>query len=90
MSRFGNVNGSGYWLEDYGYDMNPFAGAGIFCAKERGRLMKKSFVFLALLIVLFLDRSLCAQTKRIAVAYSAISATQTGFYLAKDAKIIGE
>jgi len=28
-----------------------------------------------------------AQTKRIAVAYSAISATQSGFYLAKDAKI---
>jgi NitT/TauT family transport system substrate-binding protein len=27
------------------------------------------------------------QTKRIAAAYSAISATQTGFYLAKDAKI---
>ena len=27
------------------------------------------------------------QTKRIAVAYSAISATQTGFYLAKDAKL---
>ena len=28
-----------------------------------------------------------AQTKRIAVAYSAISASQSGFYLAKDAKI---
>lgn len=28
-----------------------------------------------------------AQTKRIAVGYSAISATQSGFYLAKDAKI---
>ncbi|TMA11054.1 MAG: hypothetical protein E6J89_08910, partial [Deltaproteobacteria bacterium] len=28
-----------------------------------------------------------AQTKRIAADYSAISATQTGFYLAKDAKI---
>src|SRR5262245_40364098 len=28
-----------------------------------------------------------AQTKRIAAGYSAISATQVGFYIAKDAKI---
>ncbi len=38
-----------------------------------------------LLIVLHVP--LHAQTKRIVAGYSAISATQTGFYLAKDAKI---
>jgi len=38
-----------------------------------------------LLVVLHVP--LHAQTKRIAAGYSAISATQTGFYLAKDAKI---
>jgi NitT/TauT family transport system substrate-binding protein len=40
-----------------------------------------------LLLILSIPGALHAQTKRIAVAYSAISATQSGFYLAKDAKI---
>jgi len=48
--------------------------------------MKKLATLLALLVLFFLQ-PLYAQTKRIAVAYSAISATQTGFYLAKDAGI---
>jgi NitT/TauT family transport system substrate-binding protein len=42
---------------------------------------------LSALLVLSFIQPLYAQTKRIAVAYSAISATQTGFYLAKDAGI---
>ena len=42
---------------------------------------------LSALVVMSLIQPLYAQTKRIAVAYSAISATQTGFYLAKDAGI---
>jgi len=48
--------------------------------------MKRSLalVFLGLLISY---GSALAQTKRLAAGYSAISATQTGFYLAKDAKI---
>ena len=47
--------------------------------------MKKLATLLALVLLLFAPY-LHAQTKRIAVAYSAISATQSGFYLAKDAK----
>jgi NitT/TauT family transport system substrate-binding protein len=39
------------------------------------------------LLTLFIHGVAHAQTKRIAAGYSAISATQTGFYLAKDAKI---
>jgi NitT/TauT family transport system substrate-binding protein len=48
--------------------------------------MKKLATLSALLVLSFIQ-PLYAQTKRIAVAYSAISATQTGFYLAKDAGI---
>jgi NitT/TauT family transport system substrate-binding protein len=48
--------------------------------------MKKLATLSALLVLSFVQ-PLYAQTKRIAVAYSAISATQTGFYLAKDAGI---
>ncbi|HLN86380.1 MAG TPA: ABC transporter substrate-binding protein [Candidatus Limnocylindrales bacterium] len=49
--------------------------------------MKKQ-ILLSILFVLFgFATATHGQTKRIAVAYSAISATQAGFYLAKDAKI---
>lgn len=48
--------------------------------------MKRLATLLALLVLSFMQ-PLYGQTKRIAVAYSAISATQTGFYLAKDAGI---
>ncbi|MGH7770018.1 MAG: ABC transporter substrate-binding protein [Candidatus Binatia bacterium] len=48
--------------------------------------MKRLATLSALLVLSFIQ-PLYAQTKRIAVAYSAISATQTGFYLAKDAGI---
>ena len=46
--------------------------------------MKRSAALAALFLLLAIP-SLDAQTKRIPVAYSAISATQTGFYLAKEA-----
>ena len=48
--------------------------------------MKRTLIFAVFMLVVF-HSTLYAQTKRIAVAYSAISATQSGFYLAKDAKI---
>ena len=48
--------------------------------------MKRLAALSALLVLSFLQ-PLYAQTKRIAVAYSAISATQSGFYLAKDAGV---
>jgi len=48
--------------------------------------MKKMAILAALIAILFHSSS-HAQTKRIAAGYSAISATQTGFYVAKDAKI---
>jgi NitT/TauT family transport system substrate-binding protein len=48
--------------------------------------MKRTIMILTALLVVF-HSTLYAQTKRIAAGYSAISATQTGFYLAKDAKI---
>jgi ABC-type nitrate/sulfonate/bicarbonate transport system substrate-binding protein len=48
--------------------------------------MKRTLIFAVFMLVVF-HSALYAQTKRIAVAYSAISATQSGFYLAKDAKI---
>jgi ABC-type nitrate/sulfonate/bicarbonate transport system substrate-binding protein len=48
--------------------------------------MKKHVLPAVLFILLGLAPAL-AQTKRIAVAYSAISATQSAFYLAKDTKI---
>jgi ABC-type nitrate/sulfonate/bicarbonate transport system substrate-binding protein len=44
----------------------------------------RTFVLFVLLVLASIAH---AQTKRIAVAYSAISATQSAFYLAKDAKI---
>lgn len=48
----------------------------------------KNYFFLSLLsILLGFTPSAIGQSKRIAVAYSAISATQAGFYLAKDANI---
>ena len=49
--------------------------------------MKKLTALSALFLLLSAQGPLRAQTKRIAVAYSAISATQTGFYLAKDVGI---
>jgi NitT/TauT family transport system substrate-binding protein len=48
--------------------------------------MKRALA-LTILALLINHASAHAQTKRIAAGYSAISATQTGFYLAKDAKI---
>jgi ABC-type nitrate/sulfonate/bicarbonate transport system substrate-binding protein len=48
--------------------------------------MKRTLILAVFMLVVF-HSSLHAQTKRIAVAYSAISATQSGFYIAKDAKI---
>jgi NitT/TauT family transport system substrate-binding protein len=47
----------------------------------------KRLATLSTMLVLFFLQPLYAQTRRIAVGYSAISATQTGFYLAKDAGI---
>jgi NitT/TauT family transport system substrate-binding protein len=49
--------------------------------------MNKYVTVAALLLALLIHVPLDAQTKRIAVAYSAISATQAAFYLAKDANI---
>jgi NitT/TauT family transport system substrate-binding protein len=49
--------------------------------------MKNRVLTFALLVLFGLTPSADAQTKRIAVAYSAIAATQSAFYLAKDAKI---
>lgn len=45
--------------------------------------MTRAFLFAALLMT-FIHGNVNAQTKRIAAAYSAISATQTGFYVAED------
>jgi ABC-type nitrate/sulfonate/bicarbonate transport system substrate-binding protein len=47
----------------------------------------KPTLALVILVLLFGPTPAQAQLKRIAVAYSAISATQAGFYLAKDAKM---
>lgn len=47
--------------------------------------MKKMFSIVALLLLLFSSVQLHAQTKRIPVAYSAVSASQSAFYLAKEA-----
>jgi NitT/TauT family transport system substrate-binding protein len=49
--------------------------------------MNKELIVFVVLLASLIHGPLHAQTKRIAVAYSAISATQSGFYLAKDAKI---
>jgi NitT/TauT family transport system substrate-binding protein len=49
--------------------------------------MIKHITAAVLLLALLIHFPLDAQTKRIAVAYSAISATQAAFYLAKDASI---
>ena len=49
--------------------------------------MNKGLIVFVLVLASLIHGSLHAQIKRIAVAYSAISATQSGFYLAKDAKI---
>jgi NitT/TauT family transport system substrate-binding protein len=55
--------------------------------EERESVMKHRFFLSALFLLLSIPSQLHAQTKRIPAAYSAISATQTGFYLAKDAKL---
>jgi NitT/TauT family transport system substrate-binding protein len=47
--------------------------------------MKKMFSMVALLLLLFSSVQLDAQTKRIPVAYSAVSASQSAFYLTKEA-----
>jgi NitT/TauT family transport system substrate-binding protein len=44
----------------------------------------KKLLFLLILFLIVLQTGVYAQTKRIAVAYSAISATQTAFYVAKE------
>ena len=49
--------------------------------------MKHFKILFAFLVMLIVTAPVEAQTKRIAVAYSAISATQSAFYLAKDAKL---
>jgi NitT/TauT family transport system substrate-binding protein len=49
--------------------------------------MNKQLIVFVLLLASLIHGPLHAQTKRVAVAYSAISATQSGFYLAKDAKV---
>ena len=49
--------------------------------------MKRTLTIVAAFLLTVLHTPVCAQTKRIAAGYSAISATQTGFYIAKDAKI---
>ena len=48
--------------------------------------MKRLLVF-AILALLFYARDGNAQLKHIVAGYSAVSATQTGFYIAKDAKL---
>lgn len=48
--------------------------------------MKRSFALIVVVLLISFG-SAPAQTKRIAAGYSAISATQAGFYLAKDAKL---
>jgi NitT/TauT family transport system substrate-binding protein len=48
--------------------------------------MKRLVIIAVFTVALFIGVA-GAQTKRIAVGYSAISATQSGFYLAKDAKV---
>ncbi|HXF74488.1 MAG TPA: ABC transporter substrate-binding protein [Methylomirabilota bacterium] len=48
--------------------------------------MKRVFFF-ALLALIAIPALSLAQTKRLAAGYSAISATQVGFYIAKDAKL---
>lgn len=47
--------------------------------------MKKSLIFSLVALLLLAASPLRAQTKRIPVAYSAVSATQSGFYLTKEA-----
>jgi NitT/TauT family transport system substrate-binding protein len=49
--------------------------------------MKHFKILFAFLLMLIVTAPVRAQTKRIAAGYSAISATQTGFYVAKDAKV---
>ena len=46
--------------------------------------MRKMWILSSLLFLIWPSTPLRAQTKRIAVAYSAISATQTAFYMAKE------
>jgi NitT/TauT family transport system substrate-binding protein len=46
--------------------------------------MRKTWIPSSLLLVILLSTPLHAQTKRIAVAYSAVSASQTAFYMAKE------
>jgi NitT/TauT family transport system substrate-binding protein len=46
--------------------------------------MDKMWILSSLSFLIFLSPPVHAQTKRIAVAYSAISATQTSFYMAKE------
>jgi len=58
----------------------------LFETAQGGTAMKRLLVF-AILALLFHARDGNAQLKRIAAGYSAVSATQTGFYIAKDAKL---
>src|SRR5919108_2008980 len=55
--------------------------------RKVGVAMKRTLTIVAAFLLTVLHTPVCAQTKRIAAGYSAISATQTGFYIAKDAKI---
>ena len=45
----------------------------------------KRILFLAVMALIFSNITAHAQTKRIPVAYSAVSATQSAFYLTKEA-----
>src|SRR3954469_8124405 len=47
--------------------------------------MRKRFVIARFVLLVFIASPLHAQTKRIAVAYSAVSATQSSFYVTKEA-----
>ena len=49
--------------------------------------MNRNFALAIAFLLLLVHAPIHAQTKRIAVAYSAISATQAAFYLAKDANL---
>src|SRR5437773_11127747 len=53
-----------------------------------GGSMKHFKILFAFLVMLIVTAPVEAQTKRIVVAYSAISATQSAFYLTKDAKLL--
>src|SRR6188472_2131115 len=58
-----------------------------FTGDRRRRDGMKRLLAFAILALLAPATEANAQLKRIAAGYSAVSATQTGFYIAKDAKL---